>query len=718
LEFAADQEDSMRVIQIACKFAFNMMARSTHHSQFSQFLSLLRSSIVSNVPACRWLLHMLADDISLCTDLSLNCRENSVRSGFTALVSAALLTVAPFEESFLFGDEEPAAAVEAHEQADQQAATAAAAQSTPSGDASDSPPALVSAEEINPAGEGGSDDRVVNREDDDDDDDDDDYNDDLRPMAHDLDNDLEEIEDDLNGLNIAHDITADLEDDAYGGYHALDDSGNADELARRLQAAAERAYEQVAESAAIRKHASTQQQQQQQQQGSKAKSACRRLLQSWLGMLDSAAKQWMRFGEFFEVLHVFAKEGGHRARGLLNSLGAIHQLLDFYLGEESPMHFKGRKVTSMGNRLVAPLFGPVLSTAALIIRSSTTGNWEAALNQGICQPDEIPPFSLLEETRTLADGEQVVIRRHPWPIGQTDLDTICTPALYKNALFKNEAAAVQAVVDIAAHWAWHGAQYSQVYLTLMIQGVKEANNEAARPYIEALRPVLMLNDEFQSTRIEYVLRPNAGLLYVIWTYRSSSYVRFVYVSIKALFELVDQVPELFDAMKEHRADWLWMDSWMYRFSPKEDTVATAAAVAAGSAPPPLVRQGSRTDTFDKYLAVLTRMGFELDLNAPAASEPSNSAASAGANSEGAAGSSRPAGSIASNSYGSDNLTGGNKRSLDDNDGGIRCGYVHMSVYMFVDSSFCIFAVPPFSVLCCEWTPNLRWNGRELRYLVR
>ena len=100
-------------------------------------------------------------------------------------------------------------------------------------------------------------------------------------------------------------------------------------------------------------------------------SVSSRYIAAHLSQLSEAAKHWMRFTQYFELLYQFALMGTPQCCFLVAN-GCIARLCDMYLGEASPLNFNKRKRASIGNVMVAPNWPAVLELVAHLVRSCRT----------------------------------------------------------------------------------------------------------------------------------------------------------------------------------------------------------------------------------------------------------------------------------------------------------------------------------------------------------
>ena len=88
--------------------------------------------------------------------------------------------------------------------------------------------------------------------------------------------------------------------------------------------------------------------------------------------LDYAATQWRTFNEFFGLLFAVACQG-HLQRALLRYLHVDLFLLDFYLGQASPLSDTSKKPREpMGNKQLQPDFGNLIGTVSVLVRTYLT----------------------------------------------------------------------------------------------------------------------------------------------------------------------------------------------------------------------------------------------------------------------------------------------------------------------------------------------------------
>lgn len=105
--------------------------------------------------------------------------------------------------------------------------------------------------------------------------------------------------------------------------------------------------------------------------GSQPKSAVARLLATLFSLIPDAVVHWPKFRQFWWVYEQIAVRS-HAGRSLLMQHGAITRLLAVFLGTRCPLVEPGSIRQDVGNAMVTPGFGPLLSCVAALVCHSET----------------------------------------------------------------------------------------------------------------------------------------------------------------------------------------------------------------------------------------------------------------------------------------------------------------------------------------------------------
>ena len=165
-----------------------------------------------------------------------------------------------------------------------------------------------------------------------------------------------------------------------------------------------------------------------------------------------------------------------------------------------------RKLTEMGNKVVAPNFESLIKLISLIVRSSPTF-------------ENNPP--------TMLDG-------NVFQISDRDCKILTCSSFYTLSLAHENY--VKPISDIVVHWSWNNESLSKSFAEIILEGIKSNNEFGVVPYLILMKDFVLLKDSYQKIRILSLLAPNHGLTYLLYSFRHQ-HQKFVYVTLKAIFEV-------------------------------------------------------------------------------------------------------------------------------------------------------------------------------------
>jgi hypothetical protein len=210
---------------------------------------------------------------------------------------------------------------------------------------------------------------------------------------------------------------------------------------------------------------------------------------------NDCAQCWTKFGPFFQMLNQFGLKGGISVIKFFYSKNFITQLLDFYLEKESPLKKKGERRYSMGNKILNPEFGDLVELVSYLIRFSNP-LLKADVPEEENQPQEEEIHNYNEITK-LGRKQDVFI------LSETDK----TCAFSSEFLIKTlrDGHNSMALSFAVAHLAFQNYQYSKTVVYLLLEGINESQYSELNPYFNVLRNLILIKDNLQSQRIEWLL---------------------------------------------------------------------------------------------------------------------------------------------------------------------------------------------------------------------
>lgn len=203
-------------------------------------------------------------------------------------------------------------------------------------------------------------------------------------------------------------------------------------------------------------------------------------------LFPSLPPNWKIFEQYFRVLAHFAELGPNEAQHLC-CYNLLPKLMDFFMGDASPIPMAGIKLDSKGKR-------PQMSNAYLA--------W-----------DTKDFLRLLKELILISEPPKVSKTRSPFS-AQGPLFPLSAPTrtlLAHKSFFTNllkEAKGVKSgtyVTKILANCCWDNEQLSQSIIAYMSAGLEENFVDHVRPYFRVMNGLVNIQDTLQDKRIEWVL---------------------------------------------------------------------------------------------------------------------------------------------------------------------------------------------------------------------
>ena len=175
-------------------------------------------------------------------------------------------------------------------------------------------------------------------------------------------------------------------------------------------------------------------------------------------------KHWVRFQQFWELFRDFAAGGDLQARFLIEN-GAIATLLDFYLGNKSPILKGGEKRPVMGNKMWGPVYDGLVQTISIL--SEYVGK------EGGFELDS-------DSLKCISDGEFV--------------DKTLRGGYDGKALGK-----------VIGKWGQNNLSYSQAVAEIILKVLNDIEYEEARGLFDAIEAYITIQDDYQQIRIEWLM---------------------------------------------------------------------------------------------------------------------------------------------------------------------------------------------------------------------
>ncbi len=196
---------------------------------------------------------------------------------------------------------------------------------------------------------------------------------------------------------------------------------------------------------------------------------------------NDLAQNWPRFEQYFAVLRDLLKRGGDNMAVFMNDKRVIAVLIDFYLGADSPLHAKGDKVSSMGNRFKNPKFQPLVTlVCTLALRGNLT--FAQPAYPKIHTAWKLPKvlYDLNEEEKKCLMSREFVMK--------TLAEGHATPEF----------------AELIAVFCYESKKYSKMLAKSLLKAINEDPTIDMIPYFTVLRSMLTINDVYQKKRVEWM----------------------------------------------------------------------------------------------------------------------------------------------------------------------------------------------------------------------
>ncbi|KAL6057498.1 USP domain-containing protein [Balamuthia mandrillaris] len=283
-----------------------------------------------------------------------------------------------------------------------------------------------------------------------------------------------------------------------------------------------------------------------------------RFLQNYLALLEGKERHWKNFAHYFMVLRDFAQLGTNEKKLLLDQ-GVIAYLIDFYLGEDSPLakrsKKKKKKRAKMGEKRNPPKLEFMVSLFSELIRACET---DAPLDKGT------PPSLTLAAPLQLPTTDKELLYSKPF-LSKILLDGINSKEL----------------AQVLVHICWENEELSHDVLEIITKGLDSVDYDRFQPYFDVLTPLLALEDSLQGARVDQAL---TSLLVVIKN--NLKYKTATYYAVKYLADLVPHNALARDWMFRNKGS--WVESWLMANS-SDLTREAAESLVMGLVPEAAIR---------------------------------------------------------------------------------------------------------------------------------
>jgi len=272
-----------------------------------------------------------------------------------------------------------------------------------------------------------------------------------------------------------------------------------------------------------------------------------------VSLLKVAPLHWKRFDQYFKVLAHFAELGGAEAGYLLAGHNLLARLVDFYLGDDSPLKdvgdmpldSKGRRVV-MGGDLVSPDIMHFLQLLRALVLASDT---EAIRSGKPAPPSWFRNKSDNKNYKPVPLSESA----HRLLLGKEFMNRLLTdgPTTRKCG---------QHVAAIVNHHCYENLKFSREVIGLITQVIEESVFDEVRPVFRVFNSLITIQDSIHNDRIEWAL---SALLATMK--QQDKYWKITDLCIEHLIRLAKKNAEVFAWLASHADRWAWLIDWIGAF---------------------------------------------------------------------------------------------------------------------------------------------------------
>ena len=218
------------------------------------------------------------------------------------------------------------------------------------------------------------------------------------------------------------------------------------------------------------------------QQSYKFKSNIGALLYNLYNGIDiELARNWMRFEQYFEILLNITKKGGENMALFMSDKKLLAILVDFYLGEHSPLYQQGERRAKMGNNYKKPKFNHLIELVSYLAICA-----DLTFSQ--------PHFKQLQV--------QFKLPRSIYELCTEEKKCILSATFISHTI--SEGHSTQSFADLMGLFCYESEHFSKQLAKIMLESINEDPNQKMIPYFTVLRSILILSDSLQKKRLEWL----------------------------------------------------------------------------------------------------------------------------------------------------------------------------------------------------------------------
>jgi len=185
------------------------------------------------------------------------------------------------------------------------------------------------------------------------------------------------------------------------------------------------------------------------------------------------AQNWTRFEQFLQILYTVIKEGGEIVVDFMNSHHLLAILLDFYIGNESPLNRLKERRPVMGNNVDHPRFQYLLDTVCLLIQDAD--------------------LSFMQPKYSTKGGRE---------LDKDAKECLKCKELYVKSIMEGHN--TEAFNKLIAMLCFDSVKFSKMIAKTLLRAINEYSKVAVVPYFNLLTEIFMIKDSLESLRLEWL----------------------------------------------------------------------------------------------------------------------------------------------------------------------------------------------------------------------
>jgi len=328
----------------------------------------------------------------------------------------------------------------------------------------------------------------------------------------------------------------------------------------------------------------------------KAKTLVARFMDKLVGMLREIHASWRSFGQFFIVFERFAMLGA-KARDYLLQRHVIAQLLDLFLGDQSPYAKYTPKRPKMGDKSALPLWTHLVGAVAAIAQSC--GQLSA---------------------HRIAAADMQKRQQLPCIIPDVDMQMLTVMEWYTKALIDGISSTV--IAELLTSLVRDNPADSDASLEALAKAIDATDYDLLKPLFDVVVVLLRIEDTLQGRRTEMLLK---RLLEVISV--NAQYAKATQTSLRFVHTELARIPSCRAWLWANRTQ--WAEKWLITFNPDNNrelawNIITAVSGCSGSTVVgPFTPEQARAETellsalLDMVpVAIKNVVGYDYDMRSP------------------------------------------------------------------------------------------------------